>query len=347
MIITVRLYRRYDMDLIHLSNYDDFSVVKTAKACLVAYAKGEAYKYRRPTGKYTNSFDSTYRYSITLNEKSEDEKKVIDLLSCIKGYHKNAFIKNLIRGYLLFPALEAYIGKPKAEPEEEAKYIKVRDEIIPAGYRAFERITDSSVLASTPHKNKKAVSLSDKTRKQSKDKDPEIAENKPSRKKKTANEAFGNVFLAKKDGDDEFVNQIISSLEKIKSEDPKAESNKSLEGVAKSVKTKEESAISETKEGSFSKIQEEKSVSDNSSLEESRLDDIIEEAENELPQKDIAQVVQPEVSEILPPPIELPPAIKDISKAVAEGNPAPVSKEENGAAGFDLFGAFSKMVQEY
>ncbi len=113
MKITVRLYRQYDLDLIYMSHYDDFSVAKTAKACLQAYGSGNAFRIAPPVGILSSGSEdkTTYEYHITLDEKKD--ASAIKLLRSVRERQKNSFIKNLMRGYLAAPFAEAYLKDEK------------------------------------------------------------------------------------------------------------------------------------------------------------------------------------------------------------------------------------------
>ena len=64
MEIMVRLYRQFDLDLIYLAHYDDFSFVRTAKSCIRAYATQKSFRISLPEGRLASGSNAktTYEY---------------------------------------------------------------------------------------------------------------------------------------------------------------------------------------------------------------------------------------------------------------------------------------------
>lgn len=114
MRVTVRLYKRYDLDLIAIST-GPLSIGKIAKRALLAYVEGEPLKLKLSRFAFngcSEEEDLKYEYAFVLNHKSEIECKAIDFLNSIKRNRKNAFIKALIRGCLDEPVLSVYLKNP-------------------------------------------------------------------------------------------------------------------------------------------------------------------------------------------------------------------------------------------
>ena len=111
MIVTVRVYRQHDMDLMTLAFDKSFHLGREMKRALVAVANKES--YNGTTSDYLGTDTSGYvpksiREQISLNPADPREKKAIDLLSEIKHGYRCSFIKALFRQSVLFTPLVGY-----------------------------------------------------------------------------------------------------------------------------------------------------------------------------------------------------------------------------------------------
>ena len=111
MIVTVRVYRQHDMDLMTLAFDKSFHLGREMKRALVAVANKEA--YNGTTSDYLGTDTSGYvpksiREQISLNPADPREKRAIDLLSEIKHGYRCSFIKALFRQSVLFTPLVGY-----------------------------------------------------------------------------------------------------------------------------------------------------------------------------------------------------------------------------------------------
>ena len=111
MIVTVRVYRQHDMDLMTLAFDKSFHLGREMKRALVAVANNES--YNGTTSDYLGTDTSGYvpksiREQIFLNPADPREKRAIDLLSEIKHGYRCSFIKALFRQSVLFTPLVGY-----------------------------------------------------------------------------------------------------------------------------------------------------------------------------------------------------------------------------------------------
>lgn len=111
MIVTVRVYRQHDMDLMTLAFDKSFHLGREMKRALVAVANKES--YNGTTSDYLGADTSGYvpksiREQISLNPADLREKRAIDLLSEIKRGYRCSFIKALFRQSVLFTPLVGY-----------------------------------------------------------------------------------------------------------------------------------------------------------------------------------------------------------------------------------------------
>ena len=130
MIVTVRVYRQHDMDLMTLAFDKSFHLGREMKRALVAVANKES--YNGTTSDYLGADTSGYvpksiREQISLNPADPREKRAIDLLSEIKHGYRCSFIKALFRQSVLFTPLVGYtissnfaMRHNALEPEEAA-----------------------------------------------------------------------------------------------------------------------------------------------------------------------------------------------------------------------------------
>lgn len=127
--VTMRLYRRFDLDLISLANGEGFSIGKTIKKVLIAYTEKKPLKVICPDKVLENiaelnatSFEVVFKLDIT----KEKEKAAYELLETIKGKMKNSFLKSLLRASLEYPTLSIFFDDPATA--DERSIIFMRDE---------------------------------------------------------------------------------------------------------------------------------------------------------------------------------------------------------------------------
>lgn len=114
MRVTIRLYKRYDYDLIALRLTKSIPLNALFKQTLIAYIKGECFSIKIPQNLASNIPDDLppQRVDFILSESNEYEKKAIKLLNSIREKKRNDFLKTLLRGYLSGPIVTPFI-EPK------------------------------------------------------------------------------------------------------------------------------------------------------------------------------------------------------------------------------------------
>lgn len=106
MKLTIRIYKRHDLDLLYLYRQEsDFDFKESLKKTLKAYIKGKNIKNDLPSGecKSVSSLPTVVQMHIMLDAK-EDQ----DILQWIKGItrgRRNNLIKNIFRNS--FPPIES------------------------------------------------------------------------------------------------------------------------------------------------------------------------------------------------------------------------------------------------
>ena len=108
MIVTVRIYKRHDPDLVHLIENYEFDIKKAVYCALSGYIKGEAFVISLPKKRdvaYKTS-GRIIRGDLRLNEM-EDEA-IIRFISQIPGGERNCALKTILRLYLRLPINEEW-----------------------------------------------------------------------------------------------------------------------------------------------------------------------------------------------------------------------------------------------
>ena len=187
MKLTIRLYKRFDLDLIYLAHYEDFSLCRTIKECVKAYARGEVYKISMPQGRLLSGVESkpTYTYVIHLDETKDSA--AVQLMKSVKSLQKNAFLKTLLRSFMIAPCPEAFLTNKALGADSTAAFerlIRVNDTRKPISKPKTEGRQSSEEAGISEINSKKS------------DRDTPSAK-KP--KKKSAIEAFGNIVLKQRD----------------------------------------------------------------------------------------------------------------------------------------------------
>lgn len=108
MMVTLRLYRQHDLDLITLYRHPSFSLPNAIKRSLLAYVRKEQLTIKQPEPyKISNDkISKTVQMHIYLDK--EDDKDVINWLKQTKEGYRNSVLKNIIRGYLASPCIYSY-----------------------------------------------------------------------------------------------------------------------------------------------------------------------------------------------------------------------------------------------
>lgn len=99
--ITLRLYRRHDIDLISLYKHPDFGFKTACVNALRAYINKKPYFIKQPTFTEPKEFKYGYQLFIVLDDNKD--KDIIDYLKKVKPRYQNEFIKMVLRGSVIGP----------------------------------------------------------------------------------------------------------------------------------------------------------------------------------------------------------------------------------------------------
>lgn len=119
MMITLRLYRQHDLDLITLYRHPTFSLPIAIKNALISYVRGKPLYIKQPTPyKITNEkIPKIVQMHISLDNKFDTD--IINWLKNIKEGYRNSLLKNIVRGYICAPCIYSY-GEQYEEFEKDA-----------------------------------------------------------------------------------------------------------------------------------------------------------------------------------------------------------------------------------
>lgn len=119
--IHLRLYKRYDIDLLALYGLG-ISIGEIAKEALIAYANGKEYKvYISPSPSHEFKDPDRFRLTFHVNDPAVEK-----LLRQIRKTYRNTFIKCLIRESLIRQNLGIFM-ESKAYAEAEAERVREYD----------------------------------------------------------------------------------------------------------------------------------------------------------------------------------------------------------------------------
>ena len=109
MMVTLRLYRQHDLDLITLYRHPNFSLPNAMKTSLCAYVRNESFQIKQPEPYKIGEekISKIVQMHIQLSEKTEGD--VIAWLKNIKEGYRNSVLKNVIRAYISGPCTYSYI----------------------------------------------------------------------------------------------------------------------------------------------------------------------------------------------------------------------------------------------
>ena len=105
MRVTIRLYKRHDLDLLALYFVDDYNFTEEFKKAIRGYIHGKPMKNRIPhmeNMKNVYSMPSKVSFHIQLKD---DDKDILDFIRSITRGRRNNMLKNIFRNS--FPVIEA------------------------------------------------------------------------------------------------------------------------------------------------------------------------------------------------------------------------------------------------
>ena len=112
MVITMRLYRMHDLDLLYLYKMPDISIQKIIRNVLKAYVvernsiHGIQNRVVIPRTEFPFKTPKSALIHIRLDD--ENDKAVVEWIEQIPKGVRNAMLKNILRGYLSFPMTIPY-----------------------------------------------------------------------------------------------------------------------------------------------------------------------------------------------------------------------------------------------
>ena len=147
MMVTLRLYRQHDLDLITLYKHPSFSLPAAIKRSLIAYVRQEQLIIKQPIPyKLSNErIAKTVQIHIQLDESND--KDIIKWLKSTKEGYRNSVLKNIIRGYLAAPCIYSY-----HDEEAALELSNENNDIFESNIR---NITEIKGRASTTRRTKK------------------------------------------------------------------------------------------------------------------------------------------------------------------------------------------------
>ena len=98
MRVTIRLYKRYDIDLLSLYHNSEFKFKESFKSAVRNYIRGTPQKIQIPEPQ-----DDTFSYEtiqFQLNFHPKEDQDVITWIRNIKAGYKNSILKNMFRNSL-------------------------------------------------------------------------------------------------------------------------------------------------------------------------------------------------------------------------------------------------------
>ena len=102
MDILVRLYVRHDADLLNLYRNKNFSLASAMRDSIMAYVRNEPVKYVMPAP-YLETKEDIRNASLHLYFHPEEDEDVIKFLLGVREGARCALIKNIFRGYMMYP----------------------------------------------------------------------------------------------------------------------------------------------------------------------------------------------------------------------------------------------------
>jgi len=106
--LILRLYRQHDLDLIALHRNEKFCFSSAIRQSIRAYVKKETLSIRAPGPYNLPNVKIPKQIQIIICFDDKKDKELIDWICGIREGYRNSCVKNLLRGYLTYPALFVY-----------------------------------------------------------------------------------------------------------------------------------------------------------------------------------------------------------------------------------------------
>lgn len=120
MVVALRLYRRYDLDLMALYFDDSFNFPSAVKSALKAHIENKNIKIQTPWHLHIGEdVPAIVKVCLTLNDETDGD--IIDWIKNTKHLQRNSEIKNLLRYYMSRPCILPFRlnNEQEQEPTEE------------------------------------------------------------------------------------------------------------------------------------------------------------------------------------------------------------------------------------
>lgn len=140
MVVSIRIYRQHDMDLVTLACDKDFCLGREMKRVLLSAANETAFVPKEiPDISFTEGYvPRLIRVQFSLNPKNPKEAKAFQLLSKIKRGYRCSFLKALFRNqYLTLPLSEYFVTSGFVLRKEQKSLTK--DDLVSEGKREVEK----------------------------------------------------------------------------------------------------------------------------------------------------------------------------------------------------------------
>ncbi len=108
MMVTLRLYRQHDLDLIALYRHPNFSLPAAMKTALCAYVRDESFFIKQPMPYAIGNEKISKIIQMHIQLSNTSDKDVIDWIKNIKEGYRNSVLKNIIRAYMLGGTIYPY-----------------------------------------------------------------------------------------------------------------------------------------------------------------------------------------------------------------------------------------------
>ena len=109
MMITLRLYRQHDLDLITLYRHPSFSLSNAIKKALCAYVRNESFYIEQPVP-YDMGKEKVPKIVQIHIQLPDEDNDAIEWIKGIKEGYRNSVLKNVVRGYIAAPCVYTYIA---------------------------------------------------------------------------------------------------------------------------------------------------------------------------------------------------------------------------------------------
>ena len=170
MMVTLRLYRQHDLDLITLYRNPSFSLPNAIKQALYAYVKKDTFAIKQPEiyelGE--EKISKIIQMHIHLNEEIDSD--IIAWLKNIKEGYRNSVLKNLIRAYMVGPCLYTYMVNKQTGAENAL----LNNVIFENNTKTFEELKKKAYRKSLKNNKKNNDNVADEILKENNKKSDKI-----------------------------------------------------------------------------------------------------------------------------------------------------------------------------